>query len=231
MKTTTEHEPWTSDGVREPPPAPMTYEEFLEWADEDTLAEWVDGEVIMTSPASYPHQELVGFLYQVMDSFVELHQLGVVLLVPFQMKLERSGREPDLIFIDAARVGQIKRTFLDGPADLVVEIVSPESIERDRRIKFAEYQVAGVGEYWLLDPDRNQADFYVLGENGAYESRLPDAAGVYHSTVLPGFRLPIGWLWQEPLPNIDDVMFEVGGETYARRLIEGLRRRGLLPND
>ena len=231
MKTTTEHEAWTSDGARQPPPAPMTYEEFLEWADEDTYAEWVDGEVIMTSPASYPHQELVSFLHHVIHSFARLHQLGVVLQAPFQMKIGRSGREPDLIFIAAARLEQLKRTFLEGPADLAVEIVSPESVERDRRTKFAEYQAAGVGEYWLLDPDHQQANFYVLNPSGVYDTRLPDAGGLYHSTVLPDFRLPVSRLWQEPLPDVEDVLLEVGGEAYARRLNERLRKRALPPND
>ncbi|MGH2411546.1 MAG: Uma2 family endonuclease [Chloroflexota bacterium] len=47
----------------------MTYDEFLDWADEDTLAEWVDGKVIMTSPANRRHQELVGFLYGLLDVY------------------------------------------------------------------------------------------------------------------------------------------------------------------
>ena len=65
----------------------MTYEEFLEWADEDTWAEWVDGEVIILSPASDPHQDLLGFLSSLLRHFVEAHELGRVLIAPFQMKL------------------------------------------------------------------------------------------------------------------------------------------------
>jgi len=61
------------------PPSRMTYEEFLDWADEDTLAEWVDGEVVMYSPASKQHQLIVGFLEKVLGTFVEQHNLGVVL--------------------------------------------------------------------------------------------------------------------------------------------------------
>ncbi len=124
----------------------MTYEEFLAWADEDTLAEWVDGEVMMTSPASYRHQDTADFLVSVLRPFVEIHQLGIVCSAPFQMKLEH-GREPDLLFVAQEHLGRLKETYLDGPADLVVEIVSPESVARDRGDKFYEYSRGGVPEY------------------------------------------------------------------------------------
>src|SRR5438874_191091 len=74
-------------------PATMTYEEFLQWGTEDTLAEWVDGKVIMTSPASTRHQYLAAFLSAVLSSYVTEHDLGTALIAPFQMKLPRSGRE------------------------------------------------------------------------------------------------------------------------------------------
>jgi len=117
------------------PPEKMTYEEFLAWADEDTLAEWVDGEVVIYSPASDRHQDLSGFLESVLRSFVEARQLGVVRSAPFQMKLER-GREPDLLFVASEHLERLKETYLDGPADLVVEVVSPDSVGRDRGEKF-----------------------------------------------------------------------------------------------
>ncbi|RMF37961.1 MAG: Uma2 family endonuclease, partial [Chloroflexi bacterium] len=127
----------------------MTYEEFLEWADEDTLAEWVDGEVVTYSPASDRHQDIADFLVSILRPFVESRQLGVIRSAPFQMKLSRSGREPDLLFVSREHLDRLKKTYLDGPADLVVEIISPESIGRDRGEKFWEYQEAGIPEYWL----------------------------------------------------------------------------------
>jgi Uma2 family endonuclease len=209
-------------------PPRMSYEEFLAWADEDTLAEWVDGEVAMTSPASKRHQEIGDFLLTVLRIFVEQRDLGVILSAPFQMKLERSGREPDLIFVAKEHLGRLKETHLDGPADLAVEIVSPESVGRDRGDKFYEYAQGGVPEYWLIDPQRAQAEFYHLRE-GQYELMQPDEEGVYRSSVLPGFWLRVAWLWQEPLPTVEDVLLEVGGEPYARQWIERLQRLGFLP--
>ncbi len=176
----------------------MTYEEFLAWADEDTLAEWVDGEVIMTSPASRQHQEIGGFLYKLLSTYAEMRGLGVVLPPPFQMKLARSGREPDLLFIANAHLDRLKETHLDGPADLVVEITSPESLGRDRGEKFYEYEEAGIPEYWLIDPPREEAEFYQLDERGHYRLVALDTEGKYHSRILAGLWLPLSWLWSPP---------------------------------
>jgi len=187
----------------------MTYEEFLAWADEDTLAEWVDGEVVMYSPASDRHQDMARFLAAVLSIYVETYGLGVIRPAPFQMKLER-GREPDLLFVAREHLNRLKETYLDGPADLAVEIVSPESAGRDRGEKFYEYEQAGIPEYWLIDPQTERAEFYQLTAAGQYRLVLPDAEGIYRAAVLPDLWLRVAWLWQTPLPLVLDVVRELG---------------------
>lgn len=191
-------------------PPQMTYVEFLEWADEDTLAEWIAlpgadelGVVAMTSPASDKHQDLSGFLGSVLRTFVETHHLGIVRCAPFQMKLEH-GREPDLLFIATAHLDRLQKTYLDGPADLVIEIISPESISRDRGAKFYEYARGGVPEYWLIDPEAQWAEFYQL-HGRRYHLAMEGGKGKYASAVLPDFWLQIEWLWQDPLPPVLDI--------------------------
>ena len=186
----------------------MTYDEFLEWCDEDTLAEWVDGEVVMTSPASNRHQDLVRFLTSVLSIYVETHDLGVIRPAPFQMKLQH-GREPDLLFVAQGHLGRLKETYLDGPADLAVEIISPESMARDRGDKFYEYAQGGVPEYWLIDPQVRWVEFYRLA-GAHYRPAFSGDEGVYHSEALDGFWLRVEWLWQEPLPKTLDVVRELG---------------------
>jgi Uma2 family endonuclease len=190
----------------------MTYEEFLAWCDEDTRAEWVKGEVIMVSPASRRHQALSDWLGAILGIYVREQELGEVITAPFQMKIgpHLPGREPDILFVAHDHIDRLKETFLDGPADLVVEIVSPESRLRDRGEKFAEYEMGEVQEYWLLDPDEQRADFYVLGTDGRYERRAADAQGIYRSAVVTGFWLRVAWLWQEPLPRVLAVLGELG---------------------
>lgn len=188
-------------------PHKMTYEDFLNSIHEDTLAEWVNGEVIMTSPASRKHQEISGLLHHIVGTFVEAGNFGVVLLPPFQMKLDYSVREPDLIFIAKQHLGRLKETYLEGPADLVVEITSPESLSRDRGDKFAEYEQAGIPEYWLIDPIRERAEFYQFDDQNRYALVLPDSSGAYHSKAIPGFWLRVDWFWR--IPPILDALREL----------------------
>lgn len=191
------------------PQSPMTYEEFLDWAGEDTLAEWVNGRVVMYSPASKQHQSIADFLARVVGTFAEQHDLGTVLSAPFQMKLEHSGREPDLLFVAKDHLDRLQETYLDGPADLAVEIVSPESAGRDRGNKFYEYAEGGVPEYWLIDPLHKRAEFYRLNDDGRYDTVLEGHEGVYRSAVVQDFWLRVEWLWQEPMPKTLDVLREL----------------------
>ncbi len=192
----------------------MSFDEFLEWCDEDTRAEWVNGEVQMVAPAGDKHQDLADFLLTLLRQFVRHNQLGWIRSAPFLMRLPNvpSGREPDVLFVRTEHLDRVKPTFLDGPADLVIEITSPESIGRDRGEKFVEYERAGVAEYWLIDPDRRRAEFYRLDAQGMYHLCEPDAQGVYRSQMVEGFWLRVEWLWQDPLPLEEEVLREIRGQ-------------------
>ena len=187
----------------------MSFEEFLAWADEDTFAEWVDGEVVMMSAASSRHQQVVVFLTTLLNLYVQARGLGTVLAAPFLMKLSGSAREPDILYVARDGAGSIQRTHLEGPADLVVEVVSPDSRTRDRRDKLREYRRAGVREYWLIDPERRKAEFYALGPSGEY-TLIPVREGRVESVLLADVWLDVGWLWQEPLPSPMTVLNEWG---------------------
>lgn len=184
----------------------VSYETFLASSDE-MHAEWVDGNVIPMSPASQRHQKLADLLTALLLAFAETYSLGTVLSAPFQMKVspEGSGREPDILFVAIENLGRLKKNRLEGPADLAVEIISPESRARDRGEKFYEYEAGGVLEYWLIDPDREQAEFYRLDDRGIYQL-VPLENGVFESRVLPGLKLEAAWLWREPLPPLLSVL-------------------------
>lgn len=185
---------------RVPPPGKVSFEEFIEWCEPGIRAEWVDGEIeIMASPVSLGHQYAGGFLYKLLSIYVEQRDLGQVLLAPYVMRMRdiSRGREPDLIFVRQDRVVLLTRHYLDGPADLAVEVISPESVRRDRKIKFKEYESAGVREYWLIDPDHKKAEFYQLDDSGQYKQVKP-SAGVYRSQAVAGFWLRVSWVWQPP---------------------------------
>ena len=189
----------------------LTFEEFLDWCDEDTRAEWINGRVVILSPDNVVHNDLMLFLSTVVYSYVRRKDLGKVQVEKILMKLQatNSARMPDLMFIAKARLERLRHTYFEGAADIVVEIVSPESVDRDRSEKFSEYQIAGVREYWLIDPLRNTAEFFELGADRRYYP-VPLCDGAFRSGVLTGFWLKPTWLWEDPLPDPTEVLKELG---------------------
>jgi Uma2 family endonuclease len=206
------------------PQPPVSWEAFLEWVDEDSHAEWVNGEIIEMAPFTDDHVDIRDFLIEVVRAYVRWKQLG---WAPggFFMRTEPrpSSREPDLVFVATERLGISTGTYLNGPADLVVEIVSPDSVTRDRGEKFEEYEAAGVREYWVIDPLHDEALFYQLQTDGTYRAAELDAEGWYHSMVLPGFRLKPAWLWRVPLQHAQAALYTIGGEAYVNYLLELMR--------
>jgi Uma2 family endonuclease len=100
--------------------------------------------------------------------------------------------------------------YLQGPADLAIELVSPDSRKRDRVEKFREYEAGGVREYWVIDAARRKAEFFHLGEDRHYHPINIGADGIFHSQVLSGLWLRVDWLWETPLPRSFRVMQELG---------------------
>ncbi len=187
----------------------MTEDEFVEWSG-DTWVEWVDGEVIVMSPVNIRHAILFSFVLPLIVAFAEQRDLGRVLSEPFQMRLgkQRRRRSPDVMFVAGARESAIQANQLEGPADLVVEIVSPDSLSRDWRDKYLEYEAGGVREYWVIDPMAQRVETYTL-DDGRYR-RIAEVDGKINSIVLPGFYIRPQWLWQERLPKVVDALREMG---------------------
>ena len=197
----------------------MTFEEFLEWADEDTHAEWVHGKVIFLSTSSR-HQLLMLFLSRLVADWIEhIGDKGMVCTAPFLMRCQvgMPGREPDLLYVRDENRERIRTNYLEGAADLAIEIVRPESVRRDYMEKFAEYEAGGVGEYWIIDPATKVTEFYVRDTPSAAHFRratLEDAStksgGVYVCALLGGLRINTDWLFAADLPPLKRIR-----ETWA----------------
>lgn len=167
-------------------------------------SEWVRGEVIPLAPISAEHDALNTYLGNLLQAYLELRPVGAMRRAPFVMQLDVVGtrREPDIQVILTGNPGKLTDTAMVGPADLCIEIVSPESTVRDHGEKLAEYEQAGVREYWIIDPRRKTARFNRLDESGAYSAINPDADGHYHTPLLPGLQLDVATLWRSPLPGL-----------------------------
>jgi Uma2 family endonuclease len=188
----------------------MTEAEFVAWADEDVRAEWVDGDVIIMSPVSDEHASLVMWLLSVTAVCVEEHDLGIVRGSEFTARFAKLARRrvPDLMFIDKSRRDQLQPNHYDGAPDLIMEVVSPDSLSRDWREKYLEYEKAGVREYWIIDPLSRRAEAYAL--TGRKYRRIEEKSGVIRSTVIRGFWLKTAWLWPDKRPAVLKTLRELG---------------------
>jgi Uma2 family endonuclease len=186
-------------GTKPIPGQKMTYEEFLDAVFDHNHYEWVEGEAVEMPAVEDVHSRTVLYLVRLLSDFVEAKGQGEILAEPFQMQISpgANGRQPDLMFVATAHSSRIKRKHLDGPADLVIEVVSAGTRTIDRRDKFREYQAGGVPEYWIVDPLRRQAEFFVL-EEGRYVPAALDQLGRFHSRVLPGLWIETDWFWDRP---------------------------------
>jgi Uma2 family endonuclease len=191
-------------------PLRLNEQEYEVWAfAQEFETEWVDGEVIMMSPISSKHDDLQAWLRMFLQTYCRRKKLGRVKGPEFQIRLPRpSRREPDVLFISEARVGDLRRTYFAGAPDLAIEIVSPESESRDWREKYLEYEAAGVREYWIVDPMSQRVEAYTL-QDGKYQL-IPAREDKIVSSVVPGWYVKPQWLWQEELPDVLEILAELG---------------------
>jgi len=180
----------------------VTEEDYMRTYAEQHM-EWVSGTVIKLSPSTAKHNQLVQYFVLVLKIYMDLNPIGKLFTETFVMRLEqqKSRREPDVLVVLNSSSSEIKDTHLEGPADICIEVVSPESGIRDRGEKFTEYQNGGVTEYWIVDPEHEDALFYRLNEEGKYRRFELDMGDNYSTSLLPGLLLHVPTLWQEELPG------------------------------
>ena len=186
----------------------MSCDEFLNWDDDQTFGEWVDGEIELMSPASWEHGQLEKFLVRILTDYCDERCGGEIFQSQFVMRLDsvRTGRLPDVGYVSKEHLDRITPQYLMGPADLAIEIISTESVRRDKYAKYAEYERAGVREYWIVDPIKQDVWFYQLNPLGKFDEIQPDNNGVYHSLVMAGLWVKIDWFWTESRPRAKDVL-------------------------
>ena len=177
----------------------MTYQQFLRRDSDHAHYEWVDGRAVEMSPVTAEHDDVSGFLIVLLMLHTEAHDAGTIRHRPFQMKTgtRLPGRAPDVLYVAKKNVKRLKRLYVDGPADLAVEVVGTESRSTDRGAKHDEYERGSVKEYWLIDPERKHAEFNHLGRDGHY-AQLPLQDGIFRSAVMKGLWLKVDWLWRRP---------------------------------
>ncbi len=174
----------------------FTYEDYKSLPESETKRyELLEGELVMVpSPTEY-HQRISGNLEFILRQFVRERDLGRVYDAPLDVVLgegeEREVVQPDIFFISKERSRIIAEEEIRGAPDLVVEIISPGTAERDRTYKKTLYARHGVREYWIVDPDAKTVEVFSLGERGFELIRTYKSGEVLNSPLLEGLEVPL----------------------------------------
>lgn len=180
--------------------------DWEEAADDRHFVEFVDGRLLVHSPANLPHQEIFDFVYRLLGNHVERADLGKVLAGPFAMDLGAERKfEPDVMFLSHRTRANLGKDRLVGPADLCIEIASRGTRAYDRGEKRDCYRVGAVREYWMIDG----FDRTVTLDRPAGNEVLRVSQGWVISETCPGFGLQAEWLFADPLPRVADCLREL----------------------
>ena len=171
-----------------------TYEEYYR-LDDDKRYEIINGELLMSPAPDTWHQTWLSQLHVLLTLFVKGKRLGRVFIAPVDVVLDQENTvQPDLIFVAAANVDIVQRRALFGVPDLLVEMVSPSSVRRDRYDKRELYARFGVKEYWIGDPANRAFEILTLAA-GRYELHSSaEERGKVSSLLLPGFEFDLSEL-------------------------------------
>lgn len=163
----------------------------------NTRYELFEGVCVMTPSPSYRHQNAVANLFYHMSRYIRERKLGKLLTAPCDVYFdETTVFEPDLLFISTEQMGIIGERRINGAPDLVIEVLSPTTEDRDRGYKQKRYAMEGVREYWLVDPEADVVE--VLGGGpGEFEvlGRFTEQQRI-RSGLFDGLEIRVDELWE-----------------------------------
>ena len=163
------------------------YEELLE----TQKAEFINGEIVVQSPVRMRHSNASENLFALLKAYVQKHQLGYVGHEKILVALTRNDYKPDICFFGTVKAQAFTPDQMKFPApDFVAEVISKSTESVDRGVKFEDYALHGVGEYWLVDPTQELVEQYVL-RNAAYVLVAKTKTGTVESEIIRGFEIPV----------------------------------------
>ena len=164
---------------------------FYDQITEDDRWEFINGEIIVHSPAKWNHNDATLRLASLMRAYVTSRKLGKVGSEKCLITLTRNDYEPDVCFWDRDVAAGITEHQLQFPApQLAVEVISPSTEANDRGVKFEDYAAHGVKEYWIIDPDGQSVEQHVL-EGESFSLRMKSTSGTIRSVAVEGSEISI----------------------------------------
>lgn len=171
--------------------------QFYNDIDEQMKVEFINGEIITHSPVRREHNEATGLLYKLVDTYVRKNKLGFVGFEKIMTTFTRNDYEPDIVFFNTEKSNSFtKKQVLFPVPDFIVEVLSDGTKDKDRGIKFTDYENHKVGEYWIIDAEKEVVEQYLIS-NGQYELVLKSSNGSVKSSVIEGFEIPIKAIFDE----------------------------------
>ena len=176
-----------------PPQGEWTYQDYLRLPDDGYHYQVIKGVLLMTAAPKPVHQIVSRNLAFALFAFAASHKLGEVIYAPVDVLLGDLATpvEPDIIFISRQRLSIIKEKLVEGAPDLIVEILSPSNWVVDRRDKIAVYEASGVREYWIVDPDAQAVEVYILRQGQYALLERYEPGQTVQSDLLTGFEIPM----------------------------------------
>jgi Uma2 family endonuclease len=178
-------------------PRKLTYDDYVLLPEDGQRHEILDGEHYMTPSPFFRHQIVASRLHGRLSPWVEERSLGVVLFAPMDVILsEHDIAQPDLLFISNERAGIITEKNIQGAPDLVVEILSKSTRQRDESLKLDRYDRFGVSEYWMIDPERRTARVCRRAGGRLRVVVELSAEDVLTSPLLPGLEIRLAQIFE-----------------------------------
>jgi Uma2 family endonuclease len=173
----------------------LTYQDYRLLPDDGKRYEVIEGDLCMTPAPVTRHQIVVGRLLHVLLSYLETHPVGTVLTAPCDVLLSDTDIvQPDLLYVRNNSKAQVTELNIQGPPDLVVEVLSPATATRDRNLKRKRYEHFGVQEYWILDPDSNTVEIFALQAGQYTQVCRAIRPATFASAIFPNLTLDLSRL-------------------------------------
>ena len=170
----------------------FTYEDYRT-APPDKRYELIDGDLIMVPAPNLKHQTVQVRLGERLARFVRENSLGMLFFAPCDVVLSDTDVvQPDLLFVSSDRANLLSSgENVRGAPDIVIEILSPATAERDRGYKRALYAKHGVAEYWMVDPSAETVLIHRLDSRALVVAQTFRREQTLRSPLLPGFALDL----------------------------------------
>jgi Uma2 family endonuclease len=197
-KTRKRYTAWRERPLYEVNEEKLTYRDYCSLPDDGHRYEIIDGE-LYNAPSPYvDHQRMLRNLARILDAYCTEKAQGEVLYAPVDIVFsDHDVVQPDILWVSKERRKVITKKNLQGAPDLVVEISSPFTREKDERIKRKLYGKFGVREYWLLDPERGVLSVYRISGRVLRLAQKYADIETFESPLFPGLKLDLKKVFTE----------------------------------